>query len=170
MSATRAETLIVLALLAGLAPAAASEPPEGLEKGPSEYFNLTDSPFSGPVEVIVNTNHPTAARGSFTDVFIVVRNHSNEADVSVNIDLDLRYADGRRVRPFHLGADRIQLLGPDQGVAFFIFFVVPPDAPLGTATFRVDGRVGRVTGTDDDHSQNENPMVASDSVEFEVTP
>jgi len=157
------------AILACLAPAWAT-PPEGLETGPIQYFPIGDSPFSGPVETLVNTNHPTAARGTLTDVFLVVQNHSNEATVSVNIDLELRYADGVEVQPFHLGQDRQHTLGPDEGVGFFVFFVVPVDAPLGTATFRVNALVGRVSGGDDGHRENPNPMVASDSVQFEVLP
>jgi len=147
-----------------------AEEPEGLGVGPIQYFPIGDSPFSGPVETLVNTNHPTAARGTLTDVFLVVQNHSNEATVSVNIDLDLQYADGVPVRPFHLSQNREHTLGPDEGVGFFIFFVVPVDAPLGTATFGVNALVGRVTGGDDGHSENPNPMVASDSVQFEVIP
>lgn len=156
-------------VLASLTPGWA-DPPEGLEVGQVQYFPIGDSPFSGPVETLVNTNHPTAARGTLTDVFLVVQNHSNEATVSVNIDLDLRYADGVEVQPFHLGQDRQHTLGPDEGVGFFIFFVVPADAPLGTATFGVNALVGAVIGGDDGHGQNPNPMVASDSVQFEVLP
>jgi hypothetical protein len=74
------------------------------------------------------------------------------------------------VQPFHLGQDRQHTLGPDEGVGFFIFFVVPADAPLGTATFGVNALVGAVIGGDDGHGQNPNPMVASDSVQFEVLP
>jgi len=158
------------AILACLTPVAAKDLPEGLEVGPIQYFPIGDSPFSGPVEVIANTNHPTAARGTLADVFLAVQNHSNDATVSVNIDLDLRYADGVDVVPFHLGEVRQHTLGPDEGVGFFIFFQVPVDAPLGTATFGVNAVVGRVTGGDDRHSDNPNPMVASDSVEFEVLP
>lgn len=163
------KSMLVLLSMA-LPVAVVAQSPEGLEVGDVEYFNLTDSPVSGPVEMIVNSNHPVAGQNTFTDVFLVVRNHSNTGTVSVNIDLDLIYADGVEVQPFHLGADRVHILGPNQGVAFFIFFAVPADAPLGTATFRAEARVGRVTGDDDGHRRNDNPMVATDSVRFEVVP
>jgi len=163
--------ILVMALVT-LAPlAAVANPAEGLEVGPIQYFNLDNSPFSGPVETIVNSNFPTAARGGFSEVFLAVQNHSNESTVSVNIELDLRYADGVTVRPFHLGQDRAHILGPDQGVGFRVFFVVPADAPLGTATFRVNARVGLISGGQDQgHADNPNPMVAPDSVQFDVVP
>jgi len=157
-------------VVASLSPGWAADSPEGLEVGQIQYFPIGDSPFSGPVEALVNTNHRTAARGTLTDVFLVVQNHANEATVSVNIDLELRYADGLEVQPFHLGQLRQHMLGPDEGVGFFVFFVVPADAPLGPATFGVNALVGRATGRDDGHSENPNPMVASDSVRFEVVP
>ena len=53
-------------------------------------------------------------------------------------------------------------------MGFTIFSVVPEDAPLGTATFRASARAGRVTGGDDGHHENPNPMIASDVIEFEV--
>lgn len=165
---TRLIGFSLLFLLSSLSVSA--EAPEGLETGPMEYFDLTDSPFSGPVEIIVDSNHPTASRGSFTDVFLLVRNHDNDGTVSVVIDLDLRYADGASVRPFHLGQDRVHTLGPDSGVGFFIFFAIAPDAPLGAATFEATARVARITGTDNNHANNDNPMRAVDSVTFEVVP
>jgi len=161
--------LLVVGLVAGAGAAFAQERAEGLEVGPVEYFAMTDSPYSGPVEMNVQSAHPVAAQGSFTDVFLVVQNHSNVDTVSVNIELELVYADGRPVRPFHLGADRIHTLGPDEGVGFLIFFVVPEDAPVGEATFRAKARVGR-TGQDDGHRDNPNPMIATDAVTFEVVP
>lgn len=162
---------VILALMTLLPAAAVAEPAEGLETGPIEYFNMYDSPVSGPVETFVTTSFPTAVRGGFSEVFLVVQNHSNASTVSINIELDLRYADGAAVRPFHLGEARAHTLGPDQGVGFRIFFAVPADAALGTATFRVNARVGRVTGGDGEgHRDNPNPMVASDSVQFEVVP
>ena len=167
----KSKTMVLLLLVALLPAAAAAEPPEGLETGPIEYFDMLDSPVSGPVETFVNSSFPTASRGGFTEVFLVVQNHSNESTVSINIELDLRYADGVAVRPFHLGQDRAHILGPDQGVGFRVFFAVPADAPLGQATFRVNARVGRVSGGEGEgHKDNTNPMVASDSVQFEVVP
>ena len=165
-------TRISVLTFARLLPAAAfADPAEGLETGPIEYFNVENSPFSGPVEMVVNTNFPTAVRGGFTEVFLAVQNHSNESTVSVNIELDLRYADGKPVRPFHLGQARAHILGPDQGVGFRIFFAVPADAPLGTATFRANARIGRVSGgAGEGHKDNPNPMVASDAVQFDVVP
>jgi hypothetical protein len=88
----------------------------------------------------------------------------------VVIDLDLRYADGNRVLPFHLGSEREQTLLPDEGVGFFIFWQIPAEAPLGTASFTVNARVTRLSGGSDGHNDNENPMVATDSVSFEVLP
>ncbi len=170
MRAVTRTVWMAAAVLACLLPTFAQDSPEGLEVGPIQRFTLTDSPFSGPVETLVFSEHPTAGRGTLTDVFLVVQNHSNDATVTVNIDLDLLYADGNEVQPFHLGQDREHTLGPDEGVGFIIFWQVPADAPLGTATFRVEARVGRVTGSDEGHSENPNPMVASDAVEFEVVP
>ena len=155
------------AVLFLLAPCWAGRSPEGLQVGTVQYFPIGDSPYSGPVEAIVNTNHLTAARGTLTDVFLVVQNHSNTATVTVNLDLDLRYADGVRVQPFDLGQLRTYTLGPDQGVGFYVFFVVPNTAPLGTARFRMNALVGRLSGGE---TRSENPMVATDSVEFEVVP
>ena len=136
---------LVVALLAVSTVSAASDA-EGLQVGPVEYYPLMDSPVSGPVEVAVVSNHPTASRGTFTEVFFVVQNHSNDATVSVEIELELSFADGRPVRPFHLGRDRVHTLGPDEGVGFFIFFAVPEDAALGQATFAANGRGCRLGG------------------------
>jgi hypothetical protein len=158
-----------VALLAVSAVSAARDA-EGLRVGPVEYYSLMDSPVSGPVEVAVVSNHPTASRGSFTEVFFVVQNHSNTATVSVDIELELTFADGRPVRPFHLGRDRIHTLGPDEGVGYFIFFAVPEDAALGQATFAANARIGRVTGGSDGHRENPNPMIASAFIQFVVVP
>lgn len=150
-------------------PALAYDPPQGLQIGEFQRYTL-DSPFSGPVEAIANTDHETVSRGGLMDVFIAVQNHSNDTTAGVVIDLDLRYADGSRVQPFSLGSERVQTLGPDEGVGFFIFWQIPPDAPLGTATFKINAIVTRLTDGGDGHDDNENPMVASDSVSFEVVP
>jgi hypothetical protein len=163
-------SLVLVAGLLAASAVSAAENMEGLSVGPIEYHGLTDSPVSGSVEMFVVSNHPTATRGSFTEVFLVVKNHSNDATVSVNIELELKFADGQPVRPFHLGRDRIHTLGPDEGVGFFLYFAVPEDAELGTASFAASARIGRVTGGDDGHAQNTNPMIASDSIEFEVVP
>lgn len=172
MFKNRIFALIVAGLSVGLVatvtPAVAQDGAEGLQAGTIEYFTMSDSPYSGPVETIVNSAHPAVYQGSFTDVFLVVQNHSNVDTVTVNIELELAYADGRPVRPFHLGADRIHTLGPDEGVGFLVFFEVPADAAVGTATFRAKARVGR-TGADG-HADNPNPMIAEDGVEFEVVP
>lgn len=164
-------TVWIPAVLILFAPAViASEGPAGLAVRDFQRFDLTSSPFSGPVETIVMTDHPIAARGSLTDVFVAVQNHSNDTTVSVVIDLELRYADGAQVLPFHLGVERTQTLGPDEGVGFFIFWQVPADAPLGAAMLAVHARVGRLSGGGDSHADNENPMIASDAVTFEVVP
>ncbi len=161
----------ILALLLLFVPAAqAQEAPEGLEISQIQQFVLTDSPFSGPIETQVMTEHPTVSRGSLNDVFFAVLNHSNDTTASVVIELDLRYADGVEVQPFHLGAERAQTLGPDEGMLFIIFWQIPADAPLGTATLTVSARVGRLSGGNEGHNDNPNPMVATDSVSFEVVP
>jgi hypothetical protein len=64
-------------LLVFVPPAAASKPPEGLEIRDFRRFTLS-SPFSGPVETIVMTNHRTITRGALMDVFVAVQNHSND--------------------------------------------------------------------------------------------
>ena len=89
---------------------------------------------------------------------------------SQNIGLELLWSDGSQVRPFDLGEARAHTLGPNEGVGFRVFFAVPEDAPLGTAVFRASARVGRVSGDDDGHRANPNPMVATDFIEFEVIP
>lgn len=160
--------MFVLCLIVPAVAVAAGPVNEGLETDTAQYFALTDSPISGPVEMFVQSNHPYVQQGTFTDVALLVKNHSNEATVSIVIDLDLVYADGRSVQPFHLGQERVHTLGTDEGVGFMVFFVVPPDAPLGAGTFRASARVARVTGDDDGHADNPNPMIASDSFEFEV--
>jgi hypothetical protein len=147
----------------------ADDAPGGLEIHGFQRYML-DDPLSGPIETIVNTDHATISRGALMDVFVAVQNHSNDTTAGVVIDLDLRYADGALVTPFHLGADREQTLGPDEGVGFFIFWQIPADAPLGTASFTACARVTRLTGGSDGHQGNQNPMVACDSVTFEVTP
>jgi len=162
--------LTTMAVLIAFAPLATAQSDEGLGVRDLQYFDLANSPYSGPVEVLVNSMHPTVARGSFTDVFVVVQNHSNETTASVAIDLELVYADGVRVRPFHLGAERTQTLGPDQGMGFYIFWQIPSDAPLGSGHFAVRAIVGRLSGGDDSHADNTNPMVAEDSVNFDVVP
>lgn len=163
----------ILAALLAFVPAAqaqAQEQPEGLTIGEIQQFTLNNDPFSGPIETQVMTEHPTVSRGTLNDVFFAVLNHSNDTTAEVIIDLDLRYADGVQVQPFHLGADRAQTLGPDEGRLFIIFWQIPADAPLGTATFTVSARVGRLTGGSEGHENNPNPMVATDSVTFEVVP
>jgi hypothetical protein len=159
----------VLSFFFLISPVLAYDSPQGLQIEEFQRFTL-DDPFSGPVEAIANTDQETVNRGGLMDVFIAVQNHSNDATVGVVIDLDLRYADGIRVQPFNLGSERVQLLGPDEGIGFFIFWQIPPDAPLGTASFTVNAIVTRLTGGSEDHGGNENPMVASDSVTFDVVP
>ncbi len=161
-------TLLLSSFLLLVSPALAYEPPAGLGIREFQRFSL-NSPFSGPVETIVMTNHTTVGPGELMDVFVAVQNHSNDTTVGVVIDLDLRYADGVRVEPFHLGSERVQTLGPDEGVGFFIFWFIPPDVPPGTATFEASARVTRWTDGEG-HDDNQNPMVAADSVSFEVLP
>lgn len=162
-----AASILTLSILL-ISPALAYEPPHGLSIGDIQRFPL-DDPFSGPIEVIANTDQPTISRGDLMDVFVAVQNHSNDTTAGAVIDLDLRYADGARVQPFDLGSERAQTLGPDEGIGFFIFWQIPADAPLGTATFRITARVTQLTGGDG-HEDFENPMVATDSVSFEVVP
>jgi hypothetical protein len=162
--------LMLVAGLAGVSSVSAGDLAEGLEVGPVQYYTLTDSPVSGPVEMFVSSNHPTASLGTFSEVFLLVQNHSNDATVSINIDLELVFADGQPVHPFNLGRDRLQTLGPDEGVGFFVYFSVPQDTELGKGTFGASARVTRVSGGNDGHRENPNPMVASDSVSFEVIP
>jgi hypothetical protein len=133
------------------------------------HYSLPDSPISGPVEVIANTNHTEVSRGALMDVFLAVQNHSNTATTTVVVSLSLNYGDGELVIPFSLGAMRTHTLGPDEGVGFFIFWVIPEDAPLGTGTFTVTARIAQLSGGDG-HQNYDNPMVAADSVTFEVVP
>jgi hypothetical protein len=166
----RVERTVLIVIIACLPLFAVAQQSEGLEVGPVDYFNITDSPFSGPVETLVFSSHPTVKRGTGTDVFVVVQNHSNEATVTVNIGLELEWADGSQKHPFHLGQDRQHTLGPNEGVGFIIFYAVPDDAPLGASVFRTNAQVGRVTGVADGHRENPNPMIASDFANFEVVP
>ena len=165
---SRLTKVLIVLFIAGLPFLAAAQGSDALEIGPIDYFTMSDSPFSGPVETQVFSSHPIAGRGTGTDVFMVVQNHSNDATVSVNLGLELEWSDGSFKRPFHLGQDRIHILGPNEGVGFVIFYAIPGDAPLGTTVFRAKALVGRVTGDDDDHRVNQNPMVAVDFAEFEV--
>lgn len=156
-------------LCTSIVPLLAVDASEGLKIRGFQRFQL-NSPFSGPVEAIAMTEHTTISRGALMDVFVAVQNHSNDTTAGVVIDLVLRYADGVRVLPFHLGAERAQTLGPDEGVGFFIFWQIPADAPPGIATFTINARVSRLSGGDEGHDDNENPMIATDSVTFEVVP
>jgi hypothetical protein len=159
---------VCLVLVGGVASGADSLDQRGVEVGPLQYYMMADSPVSGPVETFVISNHPVVYPDSLSEVQLAVENNSNDATVTINIDLDLVYADGKPVEPFHLGMNRSHTLGPNEGVAFRVYFAVPTDAPLGHATFRASARIGRVTGDPNGHPANPNPMIATDSIEFEV--
>jgi hypothetical protein len=161
--------LIALLSIASTAAVPVSQAAPGFRVEGFHHYVLPDSPVSGPVEVIANTHHAEVARGDLMDVFLAVQNHSNDTTVTVVISLSLSYGDGELVIPFNLGAMRTHTLGPDEGVGFFLFWLIPEDAPAGVSTFTVTARVAQLSGGDA-HKNYDNPMVATDSVTFEVLP
>lgn len=105
-------------------------------------------PFAGPLEVLVNAEGP-ARQGEFAGVSFAFENDAADAGVQVHVDeVAVRWADGSTFELSGFG-ERHFTLDPLSGQVFFLAMVVPPDAPLGTATFSVRAHVSRVSHAED---------------------
>ncbi len=87
------------------------------------------------VHVTTSVSSPTANPGGANEGTVLINNNTN-ADVRVRLDMRVVFSDGTVQ---HLtGISDPGVLPPDGGFFQSVFFVIPPDAPLGTATFVAD--------------------------------
>ena len=122
--------VVALAALSCLAavPAAA----QGIEldrPAPEERFAR---PTTDLVAVGTSVFFPTAPAGTANEGTCTVENTSS-VPVRVRLEAEIVYADGRVGRLSQLGDPGV--LEPDGGFELSIFFVIPPDAPLGDTQF-----------------------------------
>lgn len=126
-------------------------------------FAQAGGPVAGPLEVSVQSFTQTAAPGSAVHVGIAVENHAERVSIVTEVRMRVVYADGsvQTIQP-----DAPGVLGPGDGFVQFVFFPVPTDAPMGTATVRFSAVVTQVIGGQPEGL--ERPLVASDQATFLV--
>lgn len=113
---------------------------------------------ASPIHATAHAEFETAAQGGFQEVGCLVENVSGEP-VLVQITGTVTYADGRTQTLFRPGQPI--LLQPDEAFVLFIFFAIPEDAALGTATFECAVRALGVQG---------GVVTERDTATFEVVP
>ncbi len=87
------------------------------------------------VSVSTSVTYPTANQNGANEGTVLI-NNNHTADVRVRLDMRVVYSDGT---VGHLtGIPDPGVLPPGGGFFQSVFFVIPPDAPLGTATFVAD--------------------------------
>ena len=120
-------------------------------------------PFAGPLEVSVQSFTQTVTPGGAVHAGIAIENHASRISLAFELRMRVTYADGseQTILPDNPG-----VLGPDEGFVQFVFFPVPTDAPLGTATVRFSAVVTQVSGGQPEGL--ERPLVAVDQATFEV--
>lgn len=87
------------------------------------------------VSVTTSVSSPSANPGGANEGTVLINNNTN-ADVRVRLDMRVVFSDGSVQRL--TGISDPGVLPPDGGYFQSVFFVIPPDAPLGTATFVAD--------------------------------
>lgn len=113
---------------------------------------------ASPIHVTAHAEFETATQGGFQEVGCLVENVSDEP-VLVQITGTVTYADGQTQTLFRPGQPI--LLEPDGAFVLFIFFAIPEDAALGTATFECSVRALGVQG---------GVVTERDTATFEVVP
>lgn len=84
------------------------------------------------VTVTANVAHPSASANGANEGSVLINNNVN-ADVRVRLDVRVVYSNGAVQRL--TGISDPGVLPPGGGYVQNVYFVIPPDAPLGTATF-----------------------------------
>ena len=87
------------------------------------------------VQVSTSVTYPSANPGGADEGTVLINNNTN-ADVRVRLDLRVVFSDGKVQRL--TGVSDPGVLPPGGGFFQSVFFVVPADASLGTATFVAD--------------------------------
>ncbi len=91
--------------------------------------------LAGPadlVHVTTSVSHPTAVQGGANEGTVLIENNVN-ADVRVRLDMRVVFSDGSIQRL--TGISDPGVLPPGGGFFQSVYFVIPPDAPLGPAMF-----------------------------------
>lgn len=109
------------------------------------------------VSVTTTVSHPSASRGGANEGTVLINNNVN-ADVRCRLDMRVVWSDGTVQRL--TGISDPGVLAPGGGYFVSVYFVIPPDAPLGPATFVAD-----VTASSAGLQENE-----ISSAPFEVIP
>ena len=87
------------------------------------------------VSVSTHVTWPTANPGGANEGEVLITNNIN-ADVRVRLDMRVIFSDGTVQRL--TGIPDPGVIPPGGGFIQSVFFVIPPDASLGTATFVAD--------------------------------
>lgn len=87
------------------------------------------------VSVTTTVSHATASRGGANEGTVLINNNVN-ADVRVRMDMRVVWSNGTVQRL--TGISDPGVLAPGGGYFMSVYFVIPPDAPLGPATFVAD--------------------------------
>ena len=87
------------------------------------------------VSVTTSVSQPTAPRGGANDGGVLITNNTN-ADVRVRLDMRVVFADGTVQRL--TGISDPGVLPPGGGYYQSVYFIIPNNAALGTATFTAD--------------------------------
>jgi hypothetical protein len=98
----------------------------------SAQFIELERPHYDLVSVATHVLFPTATPASANEGTCLVLNTSG-APVRAWLDAYVLYSDGHVERLSRLGDPGV--LEPDGGFELSVFFVIPPDVPLGTAKF-----------------------------------
>ena len=138
-------TLLLLAAAALVSPALAQT--SGSPELPADVVAVS-------TEIFLPTGNP----GGSNEGTCTIENLTS-GDVRVRIRAEVEYADGA-VSPLTGNFDP-GVLGPGGGFSFFILFLIPEDAALGTATFRCAVRAQSV----DEHGR---PEVEVSESTFEI--
>ena len=84
------------------------------------------------VTMTTSVSHPTAAQGGANEGTVLINNNTN-GDVRVRLDVRVIYSNGVVQRL--TGISDPGTLGPGGGYFQSVYFIIPPDASLGTARF-----------------------------------
>lgn len=91
--------------------------------------------FAADLVSVSTSVTPTANPGGANEGTVLINNNVN-ANVRVRLDVRVVFSDGTVQRLTGIGDPGV--LPPDGGYFLSVFFVIPTDASLGTATFVAD--------------------------------
>ena len=104
----------------------------GLLAAAATTYAASDGTVTFPIDVETIVTTPTVFPGGFGDADVYIDNHHPSITADVEFRVGVRWSDGTTTEFTGLGSP--VTLPPEAGIGLFISFIVPPDAPAGTAT------------------------------------